>query len=950
MKKNKLLTIMILLFLCVQPIFKMYPDLNLYNNKVDLREKELVIAQSEKPPSITSVEKSDNSLMNSSIERSFLLNDTISNEINSLSIDSCEDWNVNGEFYFDNLRSEKIVNGDAESTETIWTDYIPSHYDGNVTQESSPKQGEVISGNSSWYFDIKSQDHTTIVGFDDAINLEGNSVIFSLSYSLLSNSLGTSFDSNICIRLLFQFDIYIFIWFNGNPSVLSNVTGPGGYADLLVNNATFNGEVNNYSLNITKLGLELFYQEPDQLRSFAVQTWGEESYQMEFMIDNLSLTDEITPNSINLAVNSNLVTGSIGTGYVLVYPLQQSTVMFEIEFISTNKIYWGCRYNIFGWSIFDSRIKNSFINYDTIRITENCNESIISPTNVSLISYQKWVSKDWLVDNIIVDSITYQYSISESNITHNKISFQAPNFGNSLEISYFTINRINNISLSNNQITHDELLQINIESEILNEVLEIQIMNSDEEVIYSNITTTNLSGSTFILYRNPSSEIARDNYTIQVFWQRGESIGIGISWFQIISKPTKIISLITNTKIEYQQPIELHIDYLNVENNITIDFATVTYSWEYGSDSMDQNLEGFYFVIFDQIISPGFYNFTIVSSKTDFATATYLICIEVIFSTFDLILNTPFSAVPGETISINSIAMNNLSKPLQNLDIKFEVNNQFLLQTTTNETGSVTIYYQIPSNYVYPTLNISCIVLMNETELLISSKEIFVELYDISRTVTLGSPTHFDSYSKMNSTFFNFCITYPSIGEKWQTSIPNGFTPKSAIILTSTGNITANISPGGLITWERLISDQNYSSDILLLENPIPEPLLDITQNKTSISIEITIQINSIPYNGLDISITKSSDWSSINNWKLFSKDIDISQSHQLQVTETSIDFKVDSSNEISIVFMLVGSIESIVSITPSTIILGVGIVSLTIASTFLLFKKKSNVSLDIQL
>ncbi|MHA1154654.1 MAG: hypothetical protein ACTSQK_00980, partial [Candidatus Heimdallarchaeota archaeon] len=125
MKKNKLLTIMILLFLCVQPIFKMYPDLNLYNNKVDLREKELVIAKSEKPPSITSVEKSDNSLMNSSIERSFLLNDTISNEINSLSIDSCEDWNVNGEFYFDNLRSEKIVNGDAESTETIWTDYIP---------------------------------------------------------------------------------------------------------------------------------------------------------------------------------------------------------------------------------------------------------------------------------------------------------------------------------------------------------------------------------------------------------------------------------------------------------------------------------------------------------------------------------------------------------------------------------------------------------------------------------------------------------------------------------------------------------------------------------------------------------------------------------------------------------------------------------------------------------
>jgi len=320
MKKNKFLTLIVLVILCVQPILKTNSLSNLHEGKMDLREEELVLDQSISSPSVTSLEKNEKILTSSSIERSFLLNNTISNEINSLSINNCEDWDVNGEFLFDNLRSEKITNGDAESLETLWTDFIPSHYDGNVTAESSPNQGDVISGNSSWYFDIKSEDHTTIVGFDESIDLEGNSVIFSLSYSLQSNSLSTSFDSNICIRLFFQFDVYIFIWFNGNPNVLSNVTGPGGYADLLVNNSSFDGEVNNYSLNITELGLELFYQEPDQLRSLAVQTWGEESYQMEFMIDNLSLTDEISPNSISLAVNSNLVVGSLGTGYVLVSP------------------------------------------------------------------------------------------------------------------------------------------------------------------------------------------------------------------------------------------------------------------------------------------------------------------------------------------------------------------------------------------------------------------------------------------------------------------------------------------------------------------------------------------------------------------------------------------------------------------------------------------------------
>ena len=147
-----------------------------------------------------------------------------------------------------------------------------------------------------------------------------------------------------------------------------------------------------------------------------------------------------------------------------------------------------------------------------------------------------------------------------------------------------------------------------------------------------------------------------------------------------------------------------------------------------------------------------------------------------------------------------------------------------------------------------------------------------------------------------------------------------------------------------------LICDQNSTTDILLLENPIPEPILDITESKTSLSIEITIQTNSIPYNGLEISINKSNDWSNIDSWRLFLKDSDVSQSHQLKVTETNIKFKVDSNNEQSIIFTLIGSIETIVSITPSTIILGIGIVSLTIASTFLLFKKKSNVSLDIQL
>ncbi|MHA1211161.1 MAG: hypothetical protein ACTSSH_01755 [Candidatus Heimdallarchaeota archaeon] len=129
-----------------------------------------------------------NQVEDSFIEKEFNITDSADESQDSFSIDNCDDWSLNNRFEFTDIRSEKIINGDAETTDTIWTDYIPSHYEGNVTRENAPPHGNVISDDYSWYFDLKTDDHTTIVGFDNPINVSSNSVIFSFSYSLLRNN------------------------------------------------------------------------------------------------------------------------------------------------------------------------------------------------------------------------------------------------------------------------------------------------------------------------------------------------------------------------------------------------------------------------------------------------------------------------------------------------------------------------------------------------------------------------------------------------------------------------------------------------------------------------------------------------------------------------------------------------------------------------------------------
>lgn len=886
----------------------------------------------------------------STFDREFQYSNDINESVNPITVDNCDDWALNSTFQFSDLRSQKINNGNAESEDTLWTDYIPSHYDGNVTRESNPPNGDVIDGNYSWYFDVVSNDHTTIVGFDDPIDVYSDSVIFSFSYSLLRNNLGSSYDSNICIRLFFQFDLYIFIWFDGNPLVLSNVTGPGGYADLLINEATFDGTIHEYSLNITALGLELFNQKPDQLRSLAVETWGEIPYQMEFIMDDISLTDNVSPSDISLVINSQQVNGNFGCGTISLFDQPSSQLDYIIQYTSTEQIYYDCSYSILGLGKCSSKRFSEFNNWDEILWIETSNESYITPLSINNITLSILISKDWFVDQILVDDIDTSYISNLENSTHQKIIFSCLLY-NKVEFRFISDNLIDNMILSDYLITHNEVLNIVIESRIYQEEVEIFIIDVEENTIYSNSNISNINGDTSFSNVNFNSSLPRATYKVIVFWKMLDRAGIGELNFDITSIPTEITPTQNQIMVNYKQNFVVEIDYLDVEISDSIDFATVDYSWDYGIGNLLQNPQKKYDTdVLNDEATPGTYFLTIQASRNNYATAFLLIEVTIVFTDFDLKLYAPETGYPSETITIAAYVEDNTSIPVSDVEIKFDINNNPYLETWTNSSGFASILYFISPIYQFSTLNITSYVIINEIEFLQTSKIINVELSDIPRQANLGNSNHFDSNNN-ETTYFVFNIDYPAVGTNWYINIPSEYDPISAIIMTQSANITADITPIDIITWSRDVSNISADFDILLLETRKPVPTYKVETIKSEIIIEISLNINNLLYDGLEITLERKNDWLNYAEWELYQNDIIITEESELEITDNYFKFKIYSSgNSSSIIFHLKGIRSNLIQMDSTTIILGIGTIALTVVSTILLFKKKSAVSLDVQL
>lgn len=877
---------------------------------------------------------------------------TCNSSTDQIDVNNCDNWNTDSSLNFSDIRKETITNGDAESSEDLFTDYIPSHYNGNITREDNIKDGEAINGDYSWYFDIKSEDHTTIAGFDSPINLSSHSVIFSFSYSLLNNSLGTFYDSNICIRLFFQFDIYIFIWFNGNSGVLSNVTGPGGFADILVDEGSFDGEINHYSLNITKLGLELFSQEPDQLRSFAVQTWGETSYNMAISLDDLSLTDLIDPSEAGLTINSIPVTGDIGIGSILLTSNPTSLLSLSIQNFFVDPIYWTCDYRIRGYNTIDDKRSLFFNDYNEIFWIDTLSFALSAPVICNEVTFSKWVTIDWIIDDIKFDDLSYAYNIVDTNTTHKNIEIVIPYSIDILNCYYTSTNYIDNVILSSYDISHNDLLTVYIQSQLFFETIDIYIVDKSNNILISNTTITDAIGESTLINLKMENWYERENYSVIVIWQSKTQAGLGNVSFEIITIPAEIVPENAYITTNYHQEVDICVDFIDLESKLTINQATLTYTCDFSSGTLTQNgFNQYTSTIQTEGINPGNYSIIVSGEKNGYASAYCTIILQINVSSLILTLTAPSTADLGDTIIPLAHVMDNLSNPLFNISIIFRINNQLNSETWTNISGYAKMYYFIPISYEFDNLNVSCSILIDDTEYFMIKKTIIIEIFDIDRLVHLENPIHLSTITYDDSNYLYFSIRYPSIGEKWFAETPEGLTANSAIIVADIGNITTVVSPSGNIYWDKIVSNSSIITDYLLLEIDAINPTIEVDLNNEIVNIEIRIATSNIPFEGIPVKILLENDWNSFNKWDLYSNGSLVNDVFNLEIKSDYISFNLFSTeNTEEVTLQLTGSTVSLISIAPSTIILGVGILILTVISTILLSKKKTEATPDLQI
>jgi len=284
------------------------------------------------------------------------------------------------------------------------------------------------------------------------------------------------------------------------------------------------------------------------------------------------------------------------------------------------------------------------------------------------------------------------------------------------------------------------------------------------------------------------------------------------------------------------------------------------------------------------------------------------------------------------------------------MELRFKINAQIYIDSWTNNSGYTTILYPLSPVYQYNTLNISCAILIDGVELLFQTILISINLFEMPRIVSLGLPQQINNLDTNETTCFKFQIEYPSIGFHWYVSIPSNFEPLSSRIQTETKNITANISPG-YISWTRDIENMSINNDILIIEIFKPVPSYEVNLNKNSIILDLHFQTNLIPFIGVEIQFKLMTEWLKFDTWNLYLNGIDVSEECELEFIDNTLYFKIYSSDQITLLnYQLKGTKTALIQISSSTIVLGIGTLLLTIVSIILLKRRKSNLSLDIQM
>ena len=687
------------------------------------------------------------------------------NSSDNIYINSSSLWKANWTARITNIYNQTVHCGDAEvENDYYWKNYERDQPDDlGFSRYLNNSEGLIsYSGNYSWTDNISNWASSLHqVDYSGGGLLHGNSVIVSFAYNLFSeNNLSSSYSYVKVVYNFTSFILQVYLW--SYPHPLYPPKNDSKTVSLIINDSWHNSW-RLVSFNASKLGLEICDKLPLNLWEIDIEVGVQNPpYSAIILFDEISCIDLVFPSEVDLKINNQKVIDfSLGQGFLswksyLENNLHVSVNETNISGFKTEKTWH------FFLEINISRVIVREIDYErhnsttikwnvTFQVAQKFAENMTSfilitiPFDwnfLSMLNPKGVQMKDFCIE--LNDSI-HQIIIPDNILIKGEwqIFTYSPNY---LEL----ISPTSSIS-----VTHEE--NINISAKLRYSVGTVNL--SIVDTTYGNVLQTTVKESdiygivTFEVCFPPQTSRSNISAILRWFynWEAGEE-HINIT---LTTKPTKIAINSSEFKVFYPRKLSINLSYIDLENNLSILGAHVTYQWEYDQGKfIEDPINQIYILELPtyQLSLNNSYQIFIKAAKEGYATVIKVITIFIENPGFKIDLSLPKTAYSGETITVSAKVFDSYNVPLNNITVLFFLNSSSIGAGFTNESGYASIQYYISSSETNRFLEFHCEIVIHNKVVASSSNsiEIISPLKNEKNfwliTLTFGVITGFLSY------------------------------------------------------------------------------------------------------------------------------------------------------------------------------------------------------------
>ncbi|MHA1399168.1 MAG: hypothetical protein ACTSQE_02295 [Candidatus Heimdallarchaeaceae archaeon] len=795
-------------------------------------------------------------------------------------------YRINGNI--SNLESVLIQNPGAENAQPFYADSVSQ----TGLELERINDNTSYEGNYSWKFYSNNTSPLMYSSYQKDLTLYQDNITISYNYKFESNStLQTILNSTVMFDFIFDTcRIIVYHWMYSDPphSLLgANDTDTLPVTYNFLYNTSWDNQWYNFNLDLSHLLDESNSKKPTRLESIGFFISSPSYSECSFLIDNIQIKSQPTPEEINFQVN-NITVNSTGANnaFFSLFKIIEEESEYNLTFShnSSSRITGNYEFQIFG-EVFVSYEKDISFSQENgifyeIRYANICLDvhaiNISYPLSWNL--YDTINSSDLIITNAINIGLKTIY-ITWKNIHEFTLLFSIEN-----AIQQVTINNtdifeklngsfkfIDTLNISTIQMfwvgSETGKAEINVEDGIFNYKFQPSIFNGKYEIIFLYIEGDIIGyfSCTINLNRYPADLLVTDHLNIAQFGLRT----IDVSY----------IGLDNNSEIKNPN-IRAVINNEEIINAISCNNAEVPIS-------------AFYLI-------PGNYSIEIIASSQSHASVSKTVNLYVYESDINISFNYELrnNSLYELTFSLTSDTIAVGYAP-----ILIEINNQTVISGITDICGKYTDYIKLPLNTT--TTNLTCTVV--KASHVLKSAHFTIEC----EILKVYSNRYNDEIIIDKNITLSYSIKYPDTNEKWFLPIETEMLPIIEAFIDAESYIIPVIWDEKGLYWQ-INANSSTQNHRLIIKTYGPKLSTSYDINEKGILVHFTIQSIGKGFTNLSLVFYWNDSIEALDyQWELINAE-GRTLSETYPITITNLYVKINNINLISgtyLFFDLIGKL-----------------------------------------